>query len=303
MRDQAEPLRERMRRLAADAVHPQAAAPASGTARVLAVTSGKGGVGKSNVALNVALALARAGKRVVLVDSDIGFANLDVLMGIAPRFHLLDLVRRRLSVWDVLTEGPEGIRFLAGGSGVDLLLSLEEEALGYLFSQLEQLEEVADVVLFDTGAGLSSHGLRVLQAADDILLVTTPEPTALTDAYALVKLLVQQASGGPGLPSFAVWLIVNRVRSRREGEEVARRLVTVAQRFLNLSIAVLGWIPEDDHVRRAVQLQQPLLVAYPYAPAAKEVARIARTFADGDAPAIRRPGGIRQFLHRLFNRL
>lgn len=299
MRDQAEALRERMRRLAAETAPERAATSGRSPARVIAVTSGKGGVGKSNVALNVALGLARLGKRVVLVDIDLGFANLDVLMGVAPRFHLLDLVTRRLSVWDVLTDGPEGIRFLAGGSGFDRLLSLDEETLRYLFAQLEQLETAADVVLFDTAADLTPHGLRALLAADDLFLVTTPEPTALTDAYAVVKVLARQAQDGVDARELSVRLIVNRARSQREGEEAARRLVAVAQRFLNLPIAVLGCVPEDEHVRRAVTSQRPLLVAYPHAPAARELARIARTVVGGDGARARQPGGIRRFLQRL----
>jgi len=282
MHDQAQALRERVR---------ARIGTAPGTTRVVAVTSGKGGVGKSNFSLNFAIALRNRGHSVLVFDADIGMANIDVLLGSPARYSLVHLLRKEKTIWEIIQEGPGGLRFIAGGSGFLDLLRLDEEQLEYFVTEVEKLHGHFDFVLFDTGAGLSKETARFITAADETIVVTTPEPTAVTDAYALIKMV--SAGGEP----VRFRLVINRAADEREGIQTADHFRRVAARFLGLDILPLGYVPDDQHVPKAVKKQVPLLHAYPHCPAAKGIDRIASSFLMEERTAA--PAGIRGFLSRI----
>jgi flagellar biosynthesis protein FlhG len=283
MRDQAEQLRERLQRSAGGR-----------QTRLVTVTSGKGGVGKSNFTLNFALGLMERGQKVVIFDADLGLANLDVLMGISPKKHLLHLLEPNRSVWDIMEKGPNDLEFIAGGSGFTQILQLDDHKLQILFDRLNVLQGYADTIFFDTGAGISKESLRFMLSADEILLVTTPEPTAITDAYAVIKMIHSKH------PQAAIKLVINRVTSVREGKSTADKLALVAKRFLGMELNTLGFIPDDVSVSNAVKQQRPFLLSYPHSQASRGIRELVNVYMGETAQA--KPsdaGGLRGFLSRM----
>ncbi|MGG3466006.1 MinD/ParA family protein [Neobacillus pocheonensis] len=242
------------------------------TTKVVSITSGKGGVGKSNFALNFALGLIESGQKVVLIDLDIGMANLDVLLGMTVKFNLIDMVNQKKSIWDVIEKGPNGLELLSGGNGFSEILHLSDDDTNYLFKELEKLHGYADVVLIDTGAGLSKESQRCHLAADEIILVTTPEPTAITDAYSVIKILHHQ------VPNLHFKLVVNRVENSKEGIAIANRVRTVTKQFLKKEIEILGFIPNDSIVFQSVMEQAPFSLKYPKSQAAKWIRDIVNIY-------------------------
>lgn len=261
MLDQA----EKLRRLAKER---RVSRLRQGGCRVIAVTSGKGGVGKSNIAVNVTLALAQQGTRVVLIDADLGMANVDVLLGQHSHYDISHFLRHERSMADVITVGPFGARFLFGGTGLCELAELTDMQLQYITSQMVDLERTADLIFIDTGAGVNRAVLRFLLAADEVVVVTTPEPTAITDAYVLIKAYTMQHGDG------ALHLVVNRADNEDEGYAVGRKLAEVVERFLQRQVDVMGVVREDARISQAVRRQQPLLLAFPRAAAAADIAQI-----------------------------
>jgi flagellar biosynthesis protein FlhG len=260
--------------------------------RVIAITSGKGGVGKSNCTLNLALALCQAGKKVVILDADVGFANIDVLLGITPGQSMVNLFDCRTKIWEVMQDGPEGLKFIAGGSGFQDLLTLDERQLHYVVNQLQELQGYADFILIDTGAGLNAQTLRFILSADEAIVVTTPEPTAITDAYALIKLVSNRTRELP------IRLIVNRAATKTEGEQTAEKIRLVAERFLQRNVDALGFIMDDPTVAKAVRNQVPLLTRYPQAQASRCIQQVAAQLLE--MPQTRAGmKGVRSFLQRM----
>jgi flagellar biosynthesis protein FlhG len=243
--------------------------------RVLAVASGKGGVGKTNLTINLAIALARDGKRVVVLDGDLGLANVDVLLGLVPRWTLQHVVSGERSLEEVICPAPGGIWVIPGGSGLEELANLSEERRGVLLDSLARLDGHFDVLLIDVAAGVSEEVSAFLHAAPEILVVTTPEPTAITDAYAVVKLARQ----GEGDTKFH--LVVNQTDDGGEGSQVARKIRTVARQFLGVELNMLGHVPTDTAIPKAVRGQVPLLVAYPNAVASRRIVELARRLTLG----------------------
>ncbi len=238
--------------------------------RSVAITSGKGGVGKSNIALNLALALCLKGAKVLLVDADVGLANLDVLLGIQVRHTLEDALQGRCSMKQVLTEGPHGLlKLLPSRSGVAALGEMETADQQRLFSQLATLEEVFDYLLIDTGAGVSSLVMGFNAAASEVLVVATPEPTSLADSYALIKLLHQR-----NMPQY-IYVVSNQVQSPQEAMKVHQRLNTVSLEYLKREVGFLGGIPRDNNLLKAVRQRQPLLLYKPQSPAALAIQQLA----------------------------
>ena len=254
----------------------------------LAVTSGKGGVGKTSLAVNLALALAQLGERTCLVDGDLGLANVDVLLNLHPRHSLRDVITKGMSLDDVVVRGPGGLEVVPAASGVEALANLSAVSRQFLVSRLENRCVRADVTILDTGAGLSRTVLALALAADEVLVVTTPEPTALTDAYAMVKVLTQRR------PELPLRLIVNLVEHAAQAREVHGHMDRIVQRFLRREIPLAGWIPRDACVERAVREQRPLMLYFPYARATEAIRGIAerllRRVTPGDRP---------EFWHRL----
>ncbi|MHA6484381.1 MinD/ParA family protein [Paenibacillus sp. strain BS8-2] len=261
--------------------------------RILTVTSGKGGVGKSNFSLNFALALKRQGKKVLIFDADIGMANIDVLMGSSSTYSLYHLLKQEKTIWDIIQLGIEGIHYIAGGSGFRDLLELTSDQIDRFATEVEKLHGEYDVILFDTGAGLSKETVRFISAAHETIVVTTPEPTSITDAYALIKMVKSMGIDA----NFK--LIVNRASDPREGRETAQKISLVASRFLHSELPSLGYLPDDVHVSKAVKRQIPFLIAYPASEAAIALTRIAEAYLELPNSGTEN-GGVRGFLTKLF---
>lgn len=253
--------------------------------RVIAVTSGKGGVGKTHVVVNLAILLARWGKSVIILDCDFGTANVDVMLGMHPRYSLQHVLSRQRRLDEVMVTGPAGIRVIPGGSGLHELANLSDGRREELLSLFSTLDGQADVLLLDTGAGISANVLRFVVAAGEAIVVTTPEPTAVTDAYALIKVASQQVNPGGGTAeTLKLRLLVNQALDESEARETSSNIATVARRFLNVDVEPFGIIPADPLVGRAVRGQVPVVEAFPKAPASLAFARVARALL-ADAPA------------------
>lgn len=223
----------------------------------ITVTSGKGGVGKSNFALNTAIAMAGLGKKVLLVDADTNLANLDLLLGISPKFNLADVVTGNKTMRDIVIPGPGGIDILPGASGDIFMLGLDEQVEFRLLDSFSQLEEDHDVIIIDTGAGLSRQIISYAVSADDVVIVTSQEPTSRADAYAMIKIISQHR------PTLPIHLLVNMVRTADEAIEVYDGLNLVVQTFLKFSVKYLGYIPFDPNVMASVAAQRPLMIEHP----------------------------------------
>jgi flagellar biosynthesis protein FlhG len=271
-------------------VRPQEEAQAP---RVISVTSGKGGVGKTNVVANLAVALAQRGQRVLVLDADLGLANLDVLLGLSPRYNIRHVLAGEKRLEEVVIDGPGGIRVLPASSGVQELTQLGEEQKLLLMGELDALEPACDFLLIDTGAGISPNVTYFNLAALERIVVVTPEPTSITDAYALVKVMATRHA----TRSFK--LLVNQVRDEADAREVFAKLVRVIDRFIGeVSLEALGWVPTDSSVPRAVLRQRAVVELYPECPASRGFARVAETILSSSAgPA---DGNIKFFWRRLF---
>ncbi|WP_324717738.1 MinD/ParA family protein [Carboxydochorda subterranea] len=296
--DQAAGLRALLAGVSGPGPSPPAAEEAAGTApaglaRVMAITSGKGGVGKTSLAVNLALALQQMGTKVALVDADMGMANVDILMGLVPERHLGDLVEGRCTLDEAICAGPEGVVVLPGASGLWELASIRGEPLQRLLQEIRRLDRLVDLVLVDTGAGIGEQVLTMLRATPEAVLVVTPEPTSLTDAYGLVKVLARSGS----LPR--LHCVVNMHKSAHEATAAANRLRTVARRFLGIEITPLGSVPFDPVVSRAVLDQVPLLLRFPHSAAAGAVREIAGRLAQAPASQRSRSGGLSGTLRRM----
>ena len=247
--------------------------PARPLARVITVTSGKGGVGKSNVSINLAIQLRKLGQRVIILDADFGLANIEIMFGTVPKHNLCDLIYQGKNIKEIITWGPEDVGFISGGSGIAGLSNLTRDYLSYIIQNLAELDAIADVIIVDTGAGISDAVLDFLVASGEILLVTTPEPTSITDSYSLLKALNRH-------PRFSreasqIKVIANRVEAGEEGKALFNKLNTVVTRYLKLQIEFLGAVPYDNQLSRAVMQQTPVSIQNPNAKSAKAFEGIA----------------------------
>jgi flagellar biosynthesis protein FlhG len=252
--------------------------PAASHPRTIAFTSGKGGVGKSSLVLNTGLALARRGQRVAILDGDFGLASLNVLLGLAPRFDLRHVVSGERRLGQVLLRGPHGMWIIPAGSGVAELAGLDAAARDRLLGQLDEVARSVDYLLIDTGAGISPTVLSLVLAADEAMVVTRPEPTALTDAYALMKVVIRHAPGYP------FHLLINMVRDAAEARQIYEGLVTILLRFLSYRPGDAGHVVADPRVAQAVMEQVPFVIKTPGCPAAVAVDRLAAALLGAPAP-------------------
>jgi flagellar biosynthesis protein FlhG len=266
--------------------------------RTIAIASGKGGVGKTNVCVNLGLALAKLGRAVTIIDMDLGLGNIDVILGVDARLTLEEVVAGRCSLSEALIEGPYGTRLVCAGSGVVALANLEPEQREHLIARLSVIDDSSDIVLLDIGAGISPNVIDFIAAAGEVIVVTTTEPAAMTDAYALIKVTHHQAR------DVAFSLLVNQVVNPREAREVAQAMVSAARRFLDVDLATLGFLPHDDKLLSAIKRQVPVLVSYPTSRFATTIEDVAgrlclpAPMAEEDAAS-----GFVRFLRRLRGRV
>lgn len=255
----------------------------AGGPRVIAVTSGKGGVGKSNLSVNLGLALARRGRRVVLFDADLGLSNGEVLLGVTPRFNLYDVLYADKSMKDIVTTVAYNMRLVSGGSGIQELANLDRAQRARIVEMMNYFRDSTDFLLIDTGAGINRNVLGFVAAAPEVIVVVTPEPTSLTDGYSLVKVLSRHRLHEK------VYLVVNRVRGEAEARQTARKIQLVAGKFLDFEVQHIGSVDEDPAVPRAVRNQQPFVLAEPEAAPSRDVEALARFFAADERPAAGTP--------------
>ncbi|HOJ09605.1 MAG TPA: MinD/ParA family protein [Clostridiales bacterium] len=298
MNDQAEKLREIITNLKKKQINSKNYSVSNRfnakTARTIAFTSGKGGVGKSNIAVNTAIALSKLDYKVALIDADLGLANVDVILGLSLKFSLADIMRNNLNITEVLSEGPCGIKFISGGSGVEELTKLNGEDLERFINNIGILDNLFDIILIDTGAGLSDSVLSFVMAANEVIIVTTPDPTAIMDAYALIKAIAARDN------EKNINIIVNRADSIKEANGVLEKLILVSRKFLGIEISPLGFILYDDAIVRAVKLQQPFLLSSPNSQASRFVRDIALNLVEYRKyiPNLK-SSGVKDFIKRL----
>ncbi|MCL2058732.1 MAG: MinD/ParA family protein [Oscillospiraceae bacterium] len=289
MKDQADNLRKAIERLGAVRVQDTDGGPAAlrnagplvrrntGPARVFAVTSGKGGVGKTSVSVNLALALSEMQYKTLIIDADIGLANVEVLFGLTPGHSLMDCICGDRPIREIMCEAPRMVRLISGGSGVEELARMGEPQMVAFISELSDLDDEFDVIIIDTGAGVSETVLGMAVAADEAVVVTTPEPTSLTDAYALIKAVVARER------EKCIRIIVNRADSEAEAAEIMGKLAKVSDKFLDLKLNKLGYILNDPLVVRSIKQQQPFILSSPYSRASKSVRDIALRLMEAEA--------------------
>lgn len=248
--------------------------PRRQAARVITVTSGKGGVGKSNTAINLAIQFRKMDQKVIILDADFGLANIEIMFGTVPKYNLYDLIYQGKNIRDIITWGPMDVGFISGGSGIVGMANLSQDYLNYIIQNLVELDSMADVIIVDTGARISNAVLEFLVASNEILLVTTPEPTSITDSYSLLKALNRHSRFKPEYTSINV--LANKVKNEEEGSMLYHKLNTVVSRYLKLPIEYLGYIPQDEQLSRAVMQQTPISIQNTSARSALAYGGIAR---------------------------
>lgn len=242
-------------------------------ARVITVTSGKGGVGKSNTAINLAIQFKKMGKRVIILDADFGLANIEIMFGAVPKHNLSDLIYQNKNIKEVITWGPMEVGFISGGSGIAGLSNLSRDYLVYIIQNLAELDAIADVIIVDTGAGISDAVLEFLVASGEVIVVTTPEPTSITDSYSLLKALNRHPRFDRNMSE--VKMLANKVSNKDEGQMLFNKLNAVVSRYLKLPISYLGAVPEDQQLSKAVMQQTPVSMSNPNAKSSQAYEEIA----------------------------
>ncbi len=239
------------------------------TVPVLAVTSGKGGVGKSNLSTNLALAMGLYGKKILLIDFDLGLANIDVLFGIYPKYTLKDVFRGTKSIKDVIVEGPGGLLIIPASSGVEEMVNLSAAQKERLIHEMNLVKNDIDLVIVDTGSGIYSDTIRMLLAANEIIIVTTPEPTAITDAYAVTKVVAKYKKNAK------IYLLINMCKNITDAKNTGKKITEAAKRFLGVEMQDIWAVPYDYHVEKSVRMQKPFIIKYPDAVISSNIRKIA----------------------------
>ena len=302
MEDQAEKLREIMRQKNAgsalgEGVEKEQAAREyrEEKSRIITITSGKGGVGKTNLSVNMALAFARLGKKVIVMDADLGLANVNVMLNMIPKYSLYHVIKKQKTIREILVETEYGIAIVAGASGFSQIANLNDKERQDFIKELDTLSG-ADIIIIDTSAGVSSNVLDFIAAADDAIIVTTPEPTAITDAYGIIKIIATEYEN----LNMGLKLVVNKAKSSAEAKKVADRMTNIAGQFLNLKVDYLGFIYDDVNVAHAVVKQKPFMVTDPKCKASICVQHLVERM-DRNKIDLKESGGFNAMLRRFFN--
>lgn len=296
MKDQASRLREMAQNVRKQIeVEMTSDYPVNKRSRVIVISSGKGGVGKSTLALNLSVSLSSIGKKVVLMDADLGMANIDIMLGMVPEYNLFHMIQNQKNLQEIMINGPEGLKIIPGGSGMEEMANLSDSDLKRILVEMGKLDGEFDYMIVDTGAGISSNVMSFVRAADDVIIVTTPEPTSITDAYGLLKSISRYDNTGQ------VYLIINRVSGAGEGQDVARKFKAVSQNFLGRDIKVMGYIVADNSVEIGIKKQVAFSQAFPRSLAARDIMDIAERIADQEMtirPFEAQSRGIRGFIKK-----
>lgn len=266
-------------------------------ARVITVTSGKGGVGKTNISLNLAIQLTKLGKRVVVFDADFGLANIEIMLGVRPTYNLADLMFRGKELKDIVSESEEGISFISGGSGIQEMATMSRDQVMYLTSKLIELDQYADIIIVDTGAGISDSVLEFVMSSSEVLLVATPEPTSITDAYSLLKALNKKEEFSR--EETVIKMVSNRVKNEAEGRSLYDKMKMVSGKFLGIPLEYGGYVPMDDIVPKSVIRQKPFSVLYPDAPPSKAIRKMAEQILEIESTDDRERWGISKMFSNL----
>jgi len=290
MEDQAEKLREIMR--TRGGTGDAQAAPAKRRTRIITVASGKGGVGKTNMSVNMALAYARLGKKVVVMDADLGLANVNVVLKVIPKFTLYHVIRRQKTMQDIMIDTEYGISIVPGASGFSKIANLSEEERQHFIREINTLSN-ADIIIIDTSAGVHSNVIDFIAAADDAVIITTPEPTAVTDAYGLIKIIATEIDN----LDMGLRLVVNSVENANQGKSVSDRMSNIANLYLNIKLDYLGFVYKDQSVYQAVCRQKPFMVEFPRCKASVCVQHIVGRL---EKTELREDGGFSNLVKRLF---
>ncbi|MGS0764278.1 MinD/ParA family protein [Syntrophomonas curvata] len=264
--------------------------------RVVVISSGKGGVGKSTLALNIALCLCLRGKRILLMDADMGLANIDIMLGLVPKYNIHHMIQGKKSLKDIIIAGPGGLSIIPGGSGIAELADLGEIDLKRIMVELGKLDGDFDYMIIDTGAGISSNVLSFLLSADDVIFITTPEPTSMTDAYGMIKAVAKKSEDK------VLYLVVNRAADSTEGVLVAEKFKLVCERFLNLKINILGHVINEPMVGEGIRRQQAFIEIFPRSVAARNINSIAANLIranDAGGSAVVNNSGIKHFFKKI----
>lgn len=294
MSDQAKALRDIINKVNNDNISTPIGAMKT-SAKVLTITSGKGGVGKTNVTINLAIALSEMGYRVVVIDADLGLANIDVMLGMMPKYNLLDAIKNEKNIIEILSKGPKNVKFISGGSGAEELVRLNAGELELFIKNIGMLDKIADVILIDTGAGITDSILRFIMAANDVILVTTPEPTAISDAYALIKAI------GVRDDKKNINMIINKADSAIEAQTVMQKLNVVAKKFLKIKLNFLGYLSNDPIVSKAVKQQIPFLISFPDSTISKNMIELSKKVAKNFEERKQESNGIKEFFNKFLN--
>jgi len=269
-------------------------------ARVLTVTSGKGGVGKSNMAINLAIQFRKMGKRVIILDADFGLANIEIMFGAVPKHNLCDLIYQGKNIREIITWGPMDVGFISGGSGIAGMANINKDNLNCIIQNLAELDTIADIIIIDTGAGIADAVLEFLVASGEIILVTTPEPTSITDSYSLLKVLYAHPQFNE--ETTKVKMVANRVAKEEEGQVLFNKLNAVVMRYLKIPMTFLGSVPQDSQLTKAVMQQTPVSMQNPTAKASMAYEKIAMKILEKEEAERQPKRGMAAFFSHIFSK-